>query len=319
MYNILTKKLSETILTAKTFAIITHKRPDGDAISSALAMFWYLLDVGKMSSEIDVIIPEFNNDFSFIPGIEYLKKSPTKETYDVLIIVDCANLSLLEGSNILNHAKQIISFDHHEQSSIDSSFGIIDTTAPSCTCIIHEIFTCMSKPFLNCIVSGLISDTNNLSLNAGIRGQNIINALQGEVDINYITAKLSSQNSRTMELVRLVQERGKLFNESIFCSYLFQKDLLDTEKNLTQVNHKGIIVELQKNVKYTSLVLLIENDKHEFRGSIRTFDSNIDLNEICSRLVSEGKLIKGGGHSYSAGFTANGSPDSIFSFFVSKF
>lgn len=47
MRKILHNNLSEMIRDAKTFLILTHKRPDGDAISSSLAMFWYLLDKGK--------------------------------------------------------------------------------------------------------------------------------------------------------------------------------------------------------------------------------------------------------------------------------
>ena len=50
---------------ANTFAILSHQRPDGDAISSSFAMFWYLLYMGKEKQNIDVIIPEFLSDFSF--------------------------------------------------------------------------------------------------------------------------------------------------------------------------------------------------------------------------------------------------------------
>ena len=186
MDNILTKKISETLYNAKTFAIITHKRPDLDAISSSLAMFWYLLDIGKKSTNIDVLIPEYNSNFYFIPGLGYLKNSATKEEYDVLIVVDCADLSKLECVNIINISKQVICFDHHEEMSINATFGIIDTTSPSCTCIIYETFPCMSRPFLNCIALGLIYDKNNLKRKIDSRGENLINALREEVNTDYL-------------------------------------------------------------------------------------------------------------------------------------
>ena len=47
MDTISTENLSEIMTNATTYAILTHKRPDGDAISSALSMFWYLIDIGK--------------------------------------------------------------------------------------------------------------------------------------------------------------------------------------------------------------------------------------------------------------------------------
>lgn len=315
-----TKNLLQIIQGSKTFVIVTHKRPDGDAISSSLAMFWYLIDIGKEISDIDVIIPEFMNDFCFIPGIEHLKKSPTKEKYDVAIVVDCANLQLLAGSSFLKQAKQIICLDHHEKTSLAAACSIIDSASPSCTCILYEIFNCTDLRFLNCIAIGLISDTCNLSLHLTKQGENIIEALtKSGVDIPYFLKKLSSQNARTLELVQLVKERGYwVSNTGIFCSYLLQKDLLDSEKTLNTVNHKAIIVELEKLVKYTSLILLIENDKGEFKGSLRTFDTRIDLNQVCSQLVLEGKLIKGGGHSYSSGCTAIGIRDDVFLMICSK-
>ena len=97
-----------------------------------------------------------------------------------------------------------------------------------------------------------------------------------------------------------------------FCSYLLQADLLDSEKNLTNVNHKLIIQGLQEQVKFETLILLIENDLGEFKGSLRTFNPNIDFNKICSELLAKGKILKGGGHSYSAGCTAIGSLDELF-------
>lgn len=316
MDTISTENLSQIISKANTFAIITHKRPDGDAISSALAIFWYLIDIGKNKNNIDVIIPEFNNDFSFIPGIEHLKKINSKNQYDLVIVVDCATLHLLKGYNILKQAKQTICFDHHEETSINTTYSFIDISAPSCTCIIYKFLNCTSKDFLNCIAIGLISDTVNLTLNVTKLGLSIIDELKDfGIDINYLLSKLTYQNNRTIQLVKQLVKRG-YFIKSVFCTYLLQKDLLNSEKNLTQLNHKAIIFELQKLLNYKSLILLIEDNKGEFRGSLRTHDDNINLNKICLKLVSEGKIIKGGGHSYSAGFTAKGEHDEIIKLFA---
>lgn len=316
MDTISTENLSQIISKANTFAIITHKRPDGDAISSALAIFWYLIDIGKNKNNIDVIIPEFNNDFSFIPGIEHLKKINSKNQYDLVIVVDCATLHLLKGYNILKQAKQTICFDHHEETSINTTYSFIDISAPSCTCIIYKFLNCTSKDFLNCIAIGLISDTVNLTLNVTKLGLSIIDELKDfGIDINYLLSKLTYQNNRTIQLVKQLVKRG-YFIKSVFCTYLLQKDLLNSEKNLTQLNHKAIIFELQKLLNYNSLILLIENNKGEFKGSLRTHDDNINLNKICLKLVSEGKIIKGGGHSYSAGFTAKGEHDEIIKLFA---
>lgn len=315
MDTISTENLSKIMLNANTFAIITHKRPDGDAISSALAIFWYLIDSGKSKDNIDVIIPEFNNDFSFIPGIEYLKKFNTKKHYDLVIVVDCATLHLLKGCNILKNAKQSICFDHHEKTSINTNYSFIDILAPSCSVIIYKILPCTNRNFLNCVAIGLISDTMNLTLNVTNSAKNIIKELKNfGIDINFLLSKLNYKNNRTIQLVKIAKERGYFINtknNSIFCSYLFQKDLLDSEKSLNELNHKAIIFELQQLINNSSLILLIENNKGEFKGSLRTHNQKINLSNICLKLVEKGKIIKGGGHSYSAGFTAKGNYNDI--------
>ena len=315
MDTISTENLSKIMLNANTFAIITHKRPDGDAISSALAIFWYLIDSGKGEDNIDVIIPEFNNDFSFIPGIEYLKKFNTKKHYDLVIVVDCATLHLLKGCNILKNAKQTICFDHHEKTSINTSYSFIDILAPSCSVIIYKILPCTNRNFLNCVAIGLISDTMNLTLNMTNSAKNIIKELKNfGIDINCLLSKLNYKNNRTIQLVKIAKERGyyiNIKNNSIFCSYLFQKDLLDSEKSLNELNHKAIIFELQQLINKSSLILLIENNKGEFKGSLRTHNNKINLSNICLKLVEKGIIIKGGGHSYSAGFTAKGNYNNI--------
>ena len=61
----------EEIKKANTIAIVVHENPDGDAIGSALAM---KLALEQLNKEADVIIPEYPSAFSFLPGVEKIKK-----------------------------------------------------------------------------------------------------------------------------------------------------------------------------------------------------------------------------------------------------
>ena len=311
--DISTEKLSKIIGNANTFLIMTHRRPDGDAISSSLAMFWYLLDIGKKEEFIDVIIPEYTEELSFILGIEHLKKQPAKERYDLAIIVDCAELRLLKGKEYLTLANKTVCIDHHEKSEFYAEYNIVDVDVASCTSIIYEILPSTGMDYLTCIATGLISDTSNLTLNVTPTARKIIEELRLlGVNLEEISKKLTTNSRRTEELLQLVIERGKFVQNMIFCSYLLQEDLLESEKNLTNVNHKLIIQGLQKNIQFETLILLIENELGEFKASLRTFNTQIDLNKVCLRLIAKGKALKGGGHSYSAGCTAVGSYEELF-------
>lgn len=311
--------LFKALSYSKSFAIITHKRPDGDAISSSLAMFWFLIEHGNNVDNIDVIIPEFSDDFSFIPGIQYIKSAPTKTKYDIVLVVDCVLPQFIACNSVLQCSDTIIYFDHHEAIPENASLSILDSKAPSCTCLLYRTLTCTSYNYLNCIAIGLLSDTSNLTLNVCEEATYVTDQLgKMGVDLKSLSEKLSSKSARTQELANLVISRGFFEKGTIFCSYLQQSDFLDAEKSLTLVNHKAIIHELQQTVPFTFLILFIENDKGEWKGSLRSSRSDIDLNAICMKLVQEGKLLKGGGHPYSSGCTATGNVNDLFKLFLSE-
>ncbi|MDD5731471.1 MAG: DHH family phosphoesterase [Patescibacteria group bacterium] len=79
---------TDLIRNSKTFLIITHERPDGDAISSCLALKKVLEKMGKKA---DVIIPdEIPSDHYFLPGTEKIIKD-IKLNRDLVINIKKAN------------------------------------------------------------------------------------------------------------------------------------------------------------------------------------------------------------------------------------
>uniref|UniRef100_A0A7C4R8B5 DDH domain-containing protein n=1 Tax=candidate division CPR3 bacterium TaxID=2268181 RepID=A0A7C4R8B5_UNCC3 len=80
-----TKQLAlELIKKSKTFLVITHARPDGDAISSSLSLKFVLEKIGK---KVDVVIPdEISPDYSFLPGIDNVT-SDLKINRDLVISI----------------------------------------------------------------------------------------------------------------------------------------------------------------------------------------------------------------------------------------
>lgn len=69
---------------ANAIVILTHQFPDGDAISSSIALKMLLGD------KADIVIPSFPESFTFLPGSDVIKKASDKK-YDLAIALDCAN------------------------------------------------------------------------------------------------------------------------------------------------------------------------------------------------------------------------------------
>ena len=305
------KKIVDNVHQAKTFLILTHYRPDGDAISSSLAMFHFLVGLGKNPEDIDVYIPYISNDLSFIDKNNIRKENCILDNYDLIIVVDCLDYSRIEGNDLLEGVfpQQCMIIDHHEFSGIpiEADYLLSDTSASSCTCIIYREFSkymCKqnSNDFFRCIAIGIMSDTMGLTLNVNQECKDILNECEKlGIDIPAIRTQLKNIDARTQTLAKLAIERLVLDKE-IGCTYILQKDLVPEESSLKTVNHKSIIQQILNSGSCKTLILLIENDNHEIKGSMRTTESNIDLNAICADMVERKIFIQGGGHSNSAGF-----------------
>ena len=85
------KNFVDAFRQANTFLILTHIRPDGDAISSSIAMYEFLVSLGKNPEDIEVFIPHISKDLSFIDKNNILATSCTMKNHDLVIVVDCSD------------------------------------------------------------------------------------------------------------------------------------------------------------------------------------------------------------------------------------
>lgn len=310
--------LKKLLTKCNSFAILTHERPDGDAIASSLAMYWYLMkEKSEMADvDIDIIIPEFSRKFSFLSGFENIKTEPSKEHYDMLIVVDVSAPYRIKGfESVAGSCTETICFDHHDHDGFDLDnclYTEIDPSSPSTTAILYKLFgNTVGSEFLECVLTGILSDTQNLTLNADETTFATVKELSLiGIDVDKFKGLVSLQDSRTVELTSLALDRIDMANYSgntIVYTYIAQKDLLKEEQSLSIVDHKQIIKDILEKEKADVLVLAIENDKKEWKFSMRSFVP-LDLNAICKKLIEvRGDLfLKGGGHSYSVGLTATG-------------
>lgn len=309
------------------FVILTHERPDGDAISSSLAVYWYLMKEKSDSSEIDIVIPEFSRKFSFLPGFENIKTEPSKEHYDMLIVVDVSEPHRIKGfDKVSNRCSMTICFDHHEGFALrDCDHFVVDSSVPSTTAILYKLFGSTVGPeFLECVLSGILSDTQNLTFNTNDTTMATVDELKNSgLDITKFKDLIAKKDPRTVELVDSALDRifrTKYSGHTVIFSYITQDDLFKEEQSLSIVDHKQIIKDILENVKTDVLVLAIENDKKEWKFSMRSMIDDLDLNELCKSLVESDKahFLKGGGHSYSAGLTATGKYDELICGLVSQ-
>ena len=86
------REIADRIKRAKSVAIFTHMRPDGDAFGSALSLSAVLTKM-RICNQV-CVETEIPSNLAFVNGIEKTQKTPRGE-YDLLVTVDCADLQRL--------------------------------------------------------------------------------------------------------------------------------------------------------------------------------------------------------------------------------
>ena len=124
----------EEIKKAETIVVLTHESPDGDAVSSSLAVMHGISQLGK---EVDVVISEYSRDFKFLPGSEKILQKGKIENYDLAIAVDCTDLKRLVGAKeYFETAKTTIEIDHHSVNAMFADYNYVDPVSPACAQIL---------------------------------------------------------------------------------------------------------------------------------------------------------------------------------------
>ena len=86
-------------------AIVGHIRPDGDCISSCLALYHYLKD--NYGYEADVYLQPYPSVFDMLPDTAVIRHTVKPEVYDVVYSIDCADADRIgAGKELFDSAKQ---------------------------------------------------------------------------------------------------------------------------------------------------------------------------------------------------------------------
>ena len=113
------RELSE----ASSVLLVTHLRPDGDALGSTFGMRAYLRAQGKRA---DVLLTDGmpHRYLRLYPGALSKMTRNQADEYELVAILDCANIARLNIGDALDidylRARRTISIDHHVYNNLDA-------------------------------------------------------------------------------------------------------------------------------------------------------------------------------------------------------
>jgi phosphoesterase RecJ-like protein len=148
-------EIGAVLRSQQTFAILSHVRPDGDALGSQLGLALSLSKLGKtiMVRNEDGLLEKYG----FLPGGEFLQ-TPLSEPqdFDVAIALDTATqVRLGTATALVRSAKTWINIDHHPSNPGYGDLVYIDSNAPATGQILFELITSQGLPMDAAIAENL--------------------------------------------------------------------------------------------------------------------------------------------------------------------
>lgn len=162
------EQIASKIKKAKSVAIFTHMRPDGDAFGSALSLANALSDLGiKNQVCVETDVP---SNLAFLDSVDKVLKNPS-EPFDLLVCVDCSNLQRLGALSdefLAATRKKIdtINVDHHISNERFADFNYVRECAANCMNVaklIEYLGAPLSKKTAEYLLVGLLTDSGNFS------------------------------------------------------------------------------------------------------------------------------------------------------------
>lgn len=157
----MTDRIIDAINRSATVLVCGHVRPDGDCVSSAIAVKLLCEKLGKKADAVcDDDVPSF---LDFLP--DYANFGKTRyEYYDLFISVDCATENRLGKyrQNLYDAGNSIV-IDHHPNEGYGKINHIVPEACSTCA-VIFELFEnsgLIDKTIATLLYTGLSTDTGH--------------------------------------------------------------------------------------------------------------------------------------------------------------
>lgn len=298
-------EISRVLREHNRFAILSHVRPDGDALGCQIALALSLQQLGK---EVCV----WNEDgmlekYSFLPRAELLTKPPAApEDVDVAIALDTAIQNRLGTAfGAVRSAKIWINIDHHLSNPGYGDLVYVDPTAPATGQIIFDLLQSQGFPFNREIAENLFAA---ISTDTGSFQYPKTSARTFEIAAQLVctginVGRLNQQlyenyPRRRIELLRELLHTMRFESDGRVASFGLSLKTAAALQALPEDN-EGLIDHLRAIRGVIVAVFFEELSDGKVRVSMRSKTEAIDVCVICQK-------FGGGGHTLAAGARVRG-------------
>lgn len=302
---------------ADTITVVTHTRPDGDAVGSSLGMARFLQetlgkDVRTLFSNRWAETLDFLFDDVAAASVSVYDDDPDAclnrvEASDLIICLDCSGFKRVEAmvqELTASKARKVL-IDHHREPETDQ-FDLVfsETEISSASELLFWVLLSLPEtggqaaslpPFtLKALMTGMTTDTNNFANSVWPSTLEMASkALEAGVDREGIVDRVfrSYRENRLRITGFILKDRMRILPEGVAHIILFKEEL---EEYGIQEGDLESIVNIPLTVADVRMSVMLKEDNGLFRVSVRSKTGT-------SAYAFAGTYFHGGGHLQASG------------------
>lgn len=290
----------------QSFALLSHVRPDGDAIGSQIALGFALEAAGKTVRLLNE--DGLPDNLAFMAGSDRLETPPSEPLdVDVVIALDTATKPRL-GDKVLaavGHNERWINIDHHKSNPGYGDLNLIDATSPATGQILYELIQSlgleMPDETRDAIYVAVSTDTGSWQYSGTTAASYEMAAdlVRRGLDVGGINALIYDNHPmRRVELMRALLNTletgagGRLAH--------WELDQATVRRLGVKPEDSEGLIDIIRAIQGVVVAIFFEElEDGKIRVSMRSKDRRIDACKICM-------TFGGGGHALAAGIRMAG-------------
>lgn len=297
------QKVIDLIAPASRVLILTHARPDGDALGSAVAMDLSLSAAGK-KCDIALLTPwPGKYDFFVAPRspLTAWDRPVHYDDYDCIVIVDTCAYGQLEGQGdqLDAHRDRIAVIDHHASRDPIGAVRWVDVNSPACGEMVYRLIRQagwpMNREIAEAVFVAVATDTGWFRFSNTTPGalRLVADLLDMGLDANLLYQRIYQNDSpKRVALQAAMLSTLRLFCDDRLAVVRVTQDMY-ARTGSDPADTEGLIDLPQVIGSVLVTVLLAERPGGGIRASFRS-KGHVDVNAIAT-------AFGGGGHVRASG------------------
>lgn len=301
-------KFKQAIEDSNSILIMSHVSPDGDTISSNLALRIFIQKYFNKKAQ-SVYIGKLPDVYNFLPDFdkfENINDIDKTKKYDLVIAVDIAAKDRMgDAVPLFDGAKINVNIDHHKTNNNFGIINFVDPVACSAGQVVFDIIESLEMEFTEdistCLYTSILTDTGcfkyeNTSIKTFQTAAKLVKFKANPCEISRACYDSKPQNMVQFQVFTI---NNAIFSKDGKIAYSIISKAHMKQFNATDDFSEGISESLRQIKTVEVSMVLKETDNHQTKVSLRS--KHVDVSKIA-------EVFNGGGHMFAAGCTIKKPP-----------